>query len=234
LCFRKLRKNRDQQSDLIQATEWARERSGSIENALVKIGLFSYGEKLEGMPIALLLEGEKRASQSKVKMGGPGDLNLLYAIIKYSEAKFIIETGVAYGWSSLAILAGIENKQGVKLISVDMAYPKANNEAFVGIVVPEYLKSPWKIIHQPDRYGIKRAIKELGEKIDVCHYDSDKSWYGRQYGYELLWSSLRTGGILISDDIEDNMAFADFVKRKKAINAVTMCDGKYIGILIKS
>jgi hypothetical protein len=44
----------------------------------------------------------------------------------------------------------------------------------------------WAIIRGPDRPGIKKAIAWAGGIIDLCHYDSDKSWWGRQYGYPLL------------------------------------------------
>lgn len=111
-------------------------------------------------------------------MGGPGDINLLYAATILSRARRVVETGVAYGWSSLAILAAIHCQQGARLVSVDMAYPKMNNEAFVGIVVPERLRTSWEIIRGPDRTGIKKAIARAGGVIDLCHYDSDKSWGG--------------------------------------------------------
>jgi len=114
-----------------------------------------------------------------------------------------------------------------------MPYPKMNNEAFVGIVVPERLRGSREIIREPDRPGIKKAIARAGGIIDLCHYDSDKSWWGRQYGYPLLWNALRSGGIFISDDIQDNMAFADFVAECQLNFSVTEYGGKYIGIVRK-
>ena len=57
-------------------------------------------------------------------MGGSAHIDLLYDCVKILKPTNIIETGVAFGWSSLAILKAIsENKNG-KLISVDMPYPK--------------------------------------------------------------------------------------------------------------
>ena len=55
-----------------------------------------------------------------------------------------------------------------------------------------------------------------GGSIDLCHYDSDKSWWGRAYAF-LLWKALKPGGLFISDDIQDNMFFAEFVKLKSPI-----------------
>ena len=46
--------------------------------------------------------------------------------------------------------------------------------------------------------------------LDLCHYDSDKSYYGRRWAYPKLWEALKTGGIFISDDIQDNWAFKEF------------------------
>ena len=114
-----------------------------------------------------------------------------------------------------------------------MPYPKLNNEKFVGVVVPENLKSTWEVIKEPDRNGLKKALKKMGGKIDICHYDSDKSYQGREFAYPLLWDSLSIGGIFISDDIQDNFAFRDFVISKKLTFAITEHQGKYIGVVKK-
>ena len=98
-------------------------------------------------------------------MGGAGDLDLLFAASKLSKANKALETGVAYGWSSLAILESISSLKNAKLISIDMPYPKMNNEDFVGIVVPKSLKAKWTLIREPDRNGIKKALKKFGGNI---------------------------------------------------------------------
>ena len=73
-------------------------------------------------------------------MGGPGDINLLFDAVRLLNSKYVIETGVAYGWSSLAILTAMSRNGLGKLFSIDMPYPKVGNESFVGIVVPDRLK----------------------------------------------------------------------------------------------
>ena len=65
-----------------------------------------------------------------------------------------------------------------KLVSVDMPYVKRGNEPYVGSVVPPALHENWTLIREPDRNGIAKAIKLHGGRIDLCHYDSDKSWWG--------------------------------------------------------
>ena len=69
------------------------------------------------------------------------------------------------------------------------------------------------MIRRPDNPGINIALGKAGTKIDLCHYDSDKSWWGRNYAYPILWNSLNFNGLFISDDIQDNLYFAEFVKK---------------------
>ena len=178
---------------------------------------------------ALLAEATERAKASDVQMGGPGDTALLASVV-LSGATRVVETG---GWSSLAILAALEGREGARLVSVDMPYPKMNNEEFVGIVVPDRWRGSWELIREPDRRGLDKAIEKLGGVIDLCHYDSDKSWWGRQYAYPKLWDALRPGGIFISDDIQDNMAFRDFAEGKGVPFAVTEFEGKFVGVMRK-
>lgn len=233
LAVRKFRTNHDKPEDRYEASAWAAERAVPVEEALANIGIPCALNSFPVISPGLLKEGEALAGQSNITMGGPGDINLLHAAAVLSGATKVIETGVAYGWSSLALLAALQGRENAKLVSVDMPYPKRNNEAFVGIVVPEHLRKPWHIIREPDRYGLKKAIDLIGGKIDLCHYDSDKSWWGRQYSYPLLWDALVPGGVFISDDIQDNMAFAQFVEERKIKFSVTRFDGKYVGIGIK-
>ena len=57
-------------------------------------------------------------------MGGASHIHLLYDCVRLSKAKKVIETGVAYGWSSLAILKALSLTKNGKLFSVDMPYPR--------------------------------------------------------------------------------------------------------------
>lgn len=230
LGYRKFLPDRDAPTERAGATRWAAERAVSVAEALDNVGLEG---SLSELDPALLAEGEERARKSAVAMGGPGDLSLLHAAVLLSGARLVVETGVAYGWSSLAILSAIEKQGGGKLISVDMPYPKMGNEAFVGIVVPDRLQEGWTLVRKPDRNGLKKALQLAGGKIDLAHYDSDKSYYGRNYAYPLIWNTLKPGGVFISDDIQDNFSFSEFIEGKRLPFAVTESNGKFVGIARK-
>jgi predicted O-methyltransferase YrrM len=165
-------------------------------------------------------------------MGGAGDLNLIYWLAQYTDAKRIVETGVAYGWSSLAFLLATQERADSRLVSVDMPYPKVNNDQYVGCVVPEALRARWTLLRYADREGLPMALRLLGG-IDLCHYDSDKRYRSRMWAYPRLWRALRPGGLLISDDIGDNVAFRDYCQQCAAQPTVIAINNKFVGVLVK-
>lgn len=166
-------------------------------------------------------------------MGGAGDLNFLYNIVLNNKPINILETGVAYGWSSFAILSAINENGFGHLTSVDMPYPKMNNERYVGIAIPEYLKGNWTLIRKPDRNGLIQALKLCNHSVDLIHYDSDKSYSGRKWAFPILWNALNPKGIFISDDIQDNIAFFEFCIGKSAKPVIIKCENKFVGVLRK-
>lgn len=145
-----------------------------------------------------------------VRMGGRANLDLIYHLAEHVQAKRVVETGVAYGWSSLSFLLSLDKRDGACLVSTDMPYLLLRDAArYVGCAVPEELRRKWTLIRLADREALPRALRRLGW-IDMCHYDSDKTYEGRMWAYRRLWEALRGGGIFLSDDVSDNLAFRSF------------------------
>ncbi len=166
-----------------------------------------------------------------IKMGGAGALELLYSACEFTNAKSVIETGVAYGWSSLACLSSLEKRNGT-LYSSDMPYLGQDGDKFVGCIVPEKLKQNWKLFRFADRESLPKIFNECGE-VDVVHYDSDKSYEGMQWAYGQLYKVLRKGGVFISDDINDNASFQDFCEKHHIQPIVIRFEDKFVGVFIK-
>lgn len=184
----------------------------------------------------IYLESLKKNKKVIKNFGGEADLNLLYSICnKFTSKKtFILETGVALGWSSLVFLFFLSKKNGF-LFSIDMPYVRKFNFDYVGSAVPNSLKNKWHLFKLPDLQGLKK-IERKKIKFDIVHYDSDKSYYGRKRSYKILWSLLKKGGYFISDDISDNSAFLDFVKKnliQRRNYYILRYKKKYIGIIKK-
>tara|TARA_B100000795_G_scaffold262621_2_gene240744 strand:- start:99 stop:863 length:765 start_codon:yes stop_codon:yes gene_type:complete len=230
LIKRKFLFNHDTLKNRHKAYEWAASKAIPYIDALKK---FDLKGDLVGLDNDTIKEGLELESRSSVKMGGSGHIHLLYDCVRLLKAEKIIETGVAYGWSSLAMLKALSETSNGKLYSVDMPYPRKKNENDVGIVIPEYLRKNWTLIREPDRPGIINALNKTGGQSDLCHYDSDKSWWGRHYAYPILWKSLRSGGLFVSDDIQDNLYFSEFVKNKSLKFSVVEFKGKFVGLIRK-
>lgn len=230
LIKRKFLLNHDTIENRQKAQNWAAANAVSHIDALKKLGLKS---NVVGLDNETIIEAKKLAAKSSKKMGGSGHIHLIYDCVKLSNSEKVIETGVAYGWSSLAILKALSKTNNGKLFSVDMPYPTKNNEDDVGIVIPQYLKKNWLLIRKPDQPGIIEAIDQASGQIDLCHYDSDKSWWGRDFAYPILWKSLKSNGIFISDDIQDNLYFFEFVKKNSLNFAIVEFNGKFVGCIRK-
>lgn len=177
-------------------------------------------------------EAEAEAHRSPLVLGGAANLELLYHLTLGLKARRVIETGVAYGWSTLAILLAQETIGGGELVSTDMPYPRMGNEDLVGCVVPDRLRRSWRLLRQPDRPALARAIRQFGS-IDLAHYDSDKTYDGQSWAFRRIWPSLRPGGAMVADDIDQQTAFRDFAHAVGVRPVVVEGGGKLIGVLCK-
>ena len=175
---------------------------------------------------------KKKFEKNNYEMGGAGNIDLLFNLSRVRKFKKFLDCGVAAGWSSLSILDGIKKKKFNKLISNDMPYMFRNNHDKVGFLIPKELKKKWKLYKMPDRLILNNIFKTYG-KFDVCHYDSDKTYYGRLWSYKLIFKNLRNNGLLISDDINDNEAFIDFAKMNNKKIYIIKGVKNYVGVIIK-
>ena len=93
-------------------------------------------------------------------------------------------------------------------------------------------KKNWELFRLPDLNGIPLVINKV-TKVDICHYDSDKSYLGRKWAYPILWNSLKKNGIFISDDISDNNAFLEFVVQINKKPSIIKYKNQYLGLIVK-
>ncbi len=216
-----------------EAIRWCEERSVDSQTALDQLTGDGRREwSVERAHAEDFRQARITAARSSAEMGGAADLDVLHYLVEHLRATHVIETGVAYGWSSLAILLSLRNRPDARLISIDMPYVRRGTEDFVGCVVPETLHPQWTLIRLPDGDGLETAIATLGS-VDLCHYDSDKTYIGRMWAYPIMWDALRPGGHLISDDIHYNVAFSEFAARVEQAPVIVFQGGRYVGILTK-
>jgi len=206
-----------------------RESENLCRNFLVKNkDLYFFFSKRKNYRIKSLPPIKKK--KIKQKFGGGSDITLIYNLIRILKPKKIIEFGVANGWSTLSILLACKKNRLGKLISIDMPYYFYNAKKFIGNLIKKRDFPNWTLLIGPQVNYINRISKE---KYDFCHYDSDKSYQGRMMIYSKIWSQLNKNGVLLSDDISDNLAFFHFSKKKKKKPFVIEYNKKYLGLLIK-
>lgn len=215
-----------------KSEEWCISAAISQEKAISDIlGFVDYQPIKLKFPEALNFAVESEKS-CPVKMGGAGALDLIYYLNEYVNSTNAVETGVAYGWSSLAVLLSLKQRNGI-LYSSDMPYLGKENDQYVGCVVPEDLKNNWKLFRFADRESLPKIYKTQ-QIFDFVHYDSDKSYNGRMWAYPVLYKNLRKGGVLMSDDISDNAAFMDYCAQNNFKPTVVEFDNKFAGFIFKN
>ena len=175
----------------------------------------------------------KIIKKTRYDLGGSANLVLLYFITRFFKPKFILETGVAAGFSSYAFLKAIKkNKKGI-LYSSDLPYFRIKNpKKYIGIVVPEFLKKNcWHLYTEGDTANID-SIRKKVKSFDLIHYDSDKSYLGRYFFFKNIQSMINKNTIIIMDDLHNNIFFFDYIRKNKITNyKIIENNNSFVGLI---
>lgn len=107
----------------------------------------------------ILKQSLHKEKECPIKMGGSGALELIYYACEFTQAKNAIETGVAYGWSTLASILSLKKRNGT-LYSSDMPYLGQDGDQYVGCIVPENLKKYWRLFRFADKESLPKIFAE--------------------------------------------------------------------------
>lgn len=174
---------------------------------------------------------QKIFSSIDVELGGGGAYDLLYFITRLTKPSCVVETGVAAGFSSVAFLEAMDRNNRGHLYSSDFPYFRIDNpEKYIGILVDENLKNRWSLYIEGDKQNLPIIKKRVG-KIDIFHYDSDKSYEGREYAFGVVKDQLHDESIVIYDDIEDNTHFYNLNQKLEKRCRVFEFENKHVGLL---
>lgn len=142
---------------------------------------------------------------------------VLYALCRRLKPEKVVETGVASGVSSSYILYALEENQFGHLYSIDLpwrrygAYSRQPEERYSGWLIPAYLKHRWQLILGKSSERLLPLLEQL-KVIDMFLHDSEHTYQNMFWEYETAWMYLKSGGILLSHNIDMNDAFADFCR----------------------
>lgn len=155
----------------------------------------------------------------------------LYSAVRAIDADLIIETGVASGISTTALLAATQATGG-EVVSIDLPFRVDDDlearrgetyEEFGGAAVPADATSGWAIpdelckhwtLHEGKSQRIlPEVLVEHGE-FDMFVHDSEHSRLCMSFELEATWPRLREGGIIICDDVSWSKAWSEFINRR--------------------
>ncbi len=188
---------------------------------------------------ACLIEELKEVSRSNLfrqhfSYGHAGDFDFfaLYLITRAVKPEVVVETGVASGRSSTAILLALEKNNLGKLYSIDLPqhYSSAAPETYTthegntelkgfvpegrapGWLVPDHLRQRWQLILGDSKVELPKLLSHL-DKLDIFYHDSDHSYEAMMLEFSTVWPKISTGGFLLSDDIGWNKSWSDFINK---------------------
>lgn len=156
--------------------------------------------------------------------GGDGLCSMCYLACRTLKPSVVVETGVAHGVTSAYILAAMQRNAHGHLYSIDRPPLALHSDDFVGVCIPDALKAGHTLIRGDARAKLPALLKALGT-VDMFVHDSDHSYGHMTFELGLARRHLRVPGVVISDDVNYNAAFREFVSDTKPTASLVMVRG---------
>jgi Methyltransferase domain len=192
--------------------DWAERLHAALEVPLPCRVAESFGPVWDRVVADLTEAGARVGSAS---YGGWNDSDralaeAIWCLVAHLRPGIVVETGVAHGLTSRVILEGLSRNGYGHLWSVDLPAVDPALHREIGMAVSEGLRPRWTYVQGTARERLPGLLRELG-KIDLFIHDSLHT--GRNQGFELeaAWAALRVGGAAVVDDIDQSLAFRNFV-----------------------
>ena len=131
---------------------------------------------------------------------------VLYTLCRKLRPDSVVETGVASGVSSAHILCALEKNGHGALYSIDLPWGGTTQS---GWIIPNYLRHRWQLILGRSSEKLSPLLAKLGT-INIFLHDSEHSYQNMLWEFQTAWVYLKTGGILLSHNVDVNDAFSDF------------------------
>lgn len=176
------------------------------------------------------LIGEKVRTTTGESFTWNQDHYFLYALVRLTKPRLILETGVFDGFFSACYLQGVHVNaatEGVdgRLVSIDLpAYESIGGSTSrmmrttlpagcePGWVIPDHLRARWSL-HLGDSRELLPTISSGVGNIDLFFHDSLHTYDHMLFEYQTIWPRLKPGAVLLSHDVHWNRAFRDFVRQ---------------------
>lgn len=150
-----------------------------------------YLHNLTPMRPQVLAEMEEYAKENKFPIIGPLVGRFLYQLALLTNATRIFEMGSGYGYSAVWFSMALKDGGMVECTEMDKANIERGKKYAAAAGVANHIT--W---HQGDALESMRKATGI---YDIILNDVDKEQYPR--ALEIAWSKLRSGGIMITDNV---------------------------------
>jgi predicted O-methyltransferase YrrM len=189
-------------------------------------------EYFAAMPVASMRDS---MSQSPLPYPGAWAVDretalLLFLLVRVQRPNLVVETGVANGISSSAILLALEMNGHGRLVSIDIRDD-------VGSLIPTDLRGRWELRILSNGGSRRAAFIELLKSldpIDLFLHDSEHTYGWQSLEFATALAQITPSGLIMSDDIDANFAFLDFCTTNRLTSAYLLGRRKIFGIARKS
>jgi cephalosporin hydroxylase len=131
---------------------------------------------------------------------------IVAAVVALGRPTVVVETGVAQGVTTAAILRALG--PGGHLHSIDLPVLDVDADDFVGSLVPVDLHDRWTLHRGPSRAVLPEVLRAHAP-VDLFVHDADHSHAAQLEELRTVWPHLRAGGAVLVDDV-GNPAAVDF------------------------
>jgi predicted O-methyltransferase YrrM len=131
------------------------------------------------------------------------ECELLYEVIAASGALRVVETGMAYGVSSLCIADAIHrnaNGRSCRLVSIDSHQTISFQRAAVHLLERAGYGAESTLIEEPSQLALPRLVAQ-GESFDGGFIDGWHTFDHTLIDFFFIDQMLETGGIVVFDDV---------------------------------
>ncbi len=217
------------------AEHWAKNQSVNFSKLALQIDKTLWFES-ESNAVEIMKNSSNTLNELKSKgidLGGGGAIELTYFLTRLIKPENILETGVAAGWSTYSFLLAIEKNKIGNLYSSDLPYFRIKDpKKYIGVLVPpELRRDNWTLKLDGDDINFKSFLIP-GRKFQLVHWDSDKRKIARVRFLNQISAFLSENSLIIMDDIQNNLAFKEFVTSRKLAYFVIHNQDKYVGVIL--
>jgi hypothetical protein len=145
-----------------------------------------------------------------------GDSSLCRAawcVVRHARPRNVVETGVAHGVTSRVVLEALRWNDHGHLWSIDLPFPFDHRlHGETAAVVTDTCRSRWSYVEGSSKQRLPPLVAEVGQ-VEMFIHDSLHTAENTLFEMEQAASAMQAGGVMLVDDINSHLGFANFARR---------------------